>query len=476
MMKKILYGLTLIAAMASCTDDYTDWANPLSNAEEAAKTVEMTVGQAPEVNLATAGETVQLFVPTLKISDEATNAYTVELYKNPYVPHESEHATLTTDAEGRVAAADLQQAVVSIFGARPELREVGLLVTCLTTVGSQTFKNEGATQLKVTPKAPFIDTAYYLVGDMAAWNKEGALAFTHKGGGDVYDNPEFEIVFTTTADNQYWKIIPGTNYDNDFWAEGETGVVGTAVDGDTSLEGDLTTMHPQAGKIEQAGIYRMTINMMNYTYKLEKFDFAQFVYFIGATDGWSESVQKLESPNLDGNYSGYVYLADPKGWGLDFKLQRTAGSWDNEINYETFSSVTGDLSRGDGPNIHGTAGEGIYYLTLNLATGTMNGVKINNMNLVGDFNGWNPGDDAQQMTWDAENYCYVINNAGVNGNGWKFTANNSWDINLGGNDSVEPSMNISDLVGGGKNLGAVGKTIKLYPTRKTSNKIYCTVE
>jgi len=37
-------------------------------------------------------------------------------------------------------------------------------------------------------------------------------------------------------------------------------------------------------------------------------------------------------------------------------------------------------------------------------------------------------------------------------------------------------MNISDLVGGGKNLGAVGKTIKLYPTRKTSNKIYCTVE
>ena len=54
--------------------------------------------------------------------------------------------------------------------------------------------------------------------------------------------------------------------------------------------------------------------------------------------------------------------------------------------------------------------------------------------------------------------------------------NSDWGINLGGNDSVEPSANISDLVANGKNLGVAGSTIKLYPTRKTSDKIYCTVE
>jgi len=465
--------------MASCTDDYTDWADPTTNAEEAAKTVVMTVGQAADIDLATAAETVQLFVPTIEISDEAENVYTVDLYQKPYVPHESMHATLSADANGYVSAAELQQAVVSVFGARPEKRDVGLEITCLTKVGSQVFKNEATSLVNVTPKAPFIDTAYYLTGDFAGWNKEGALAFTHLGSGDVYDAPEFQIVFTTTGENQYWKIISGTNYENDFWAEGETGVVGTSVDGDTSMEGDLTTTSPQAGKIEQPGIYRMTINMMNYTYKLEKMEFTEFVYFIGATDGWSQAEQKLQSPNFDGVYTGYLYCADPNGWGNKFKFQKEAGNWDTQLNADSMTGgITGDFAdSGDGDrNFEAKAGEGIYYVTLNLTAGTLHAVKINNMNLVGDFNGWNPADDAQQMTWDATNYCYVITGAGVNANGWKFTANNSWDINLGGNDTVEPSMNIADLVAGGKNLGDVGTTIKLYPTRKTSGKIYCTVE
>lgn len=94
------------------------------------------------------------------------------------------------------------------------------------------------------------------------WSKEGAQAFTHLGDGNVYDNPEFQIVFKTTSDNQYWKIIPKTNYEGDFWAEGEKGVVGVVTDGDVAAEGNLTTNQPKAGKIEKAGYHRMTINMM----------------------------------------------------------------------------------------------------------------------------------------------------------------------------------------------------------------------
>jgi hypothetical protein len=98
------------------------------------------------------------------------------------------------------------------------------------------------------------------------------------------------------------------------------------------------------------------------------------------------------------------------------------------------------------------------------------------MNLVGDFNGWNQADDAQQMTWNAADFCFEITGAGVTTNGWKFAANNDWAINLGSNDSAEPSTVINDLVGNGKNIGVVGTTIKLYPCRTTSDKIYCTVE
>jgi hypothetical protein len=73
------------------------------------------------------------------------------------------------------------------------------------------------------------------------------------------------------------------------------------------------------------------------------------------------------------------------------------------------------------------------------------------------------------MTWDAENVCFIITGAGVTANGWKFTANNSWGINLGG-------TSISDLVANGDNLSATGSTIKLYPCRTKSDKIYCTVQ
>ena len=137
----------------------------------------------------------------------------------------------------------------------------------------------------------------------------------------------------------------------------------------------------------------------------------------------------------------------------------------------TSSSSNGDIS-GDfadgGGNIKATAGEGVYFVNLDLSALTLNAVRITNMNLVGDFNGWNPGDDAQQMTWDAENFCYVIRAAGVTANGWKFTANNDWGINLGGD--------LNNLVGNGDNISAVGSIIKLYPTRKTSDNIYCTIE
>jgi hypothetical protein len=376
-----------------------------------------------------------------------------------------------------MAVADLVAYVNDNYGKAPTQRDIAAIVTMWIGNGATAVQAGTANlQVKALPDAPFIDSGYWLTGDFAGWNKEGALAFTHVGGGDVYDNPEFQITFTTTADNQYWKIIPQGNYDNDFWAGGEKGVVGTVVDGDTSMEGNLVTDNPQAGKIEQAGIYRMTINMMNYTYKIEKLQFAQFVYFIGATDGWANAEQKLETTSYDGVYTGYVYCADPNGWGNEFKFQRVAGSWDNEINSGTFTGgITGDFADGGG-NIKATAGEGVYFVTLDLAASTLNAVRINNMNLVGDFNGWNPGDDAQKMTWNATDYCFEITGAGVTANGWKFTANNDWAINLGGNDSVEPSMKIDDLVANGKNLGAVGSTIKLYPTRKTSDKIYCTVK
>ena len=215
-----------------------------------------------------------------------------------------------------------------------------------------------------------------------------------------------------------------------------------------------------------ADFYKISINMMELTWSYKAISFDPFVYFIGATDGWAASDQKLAAVS-DGVYTGYLYVADPNGWGLEFKFQLEPGNWDKQLNSNNLVEISGDFEKG-GDNIKASAGEGVYFVNLDLNTNVLSAKKITNMNLVGDFNGWNAADDAQQMTWDAENYCYVITGAGVTANGWKFTTNNSWDINLGGN--------IGDLVANGDNLSVTGTTIKLYPTRKTSDNIYCTVE
>ena len=465
MTKKILLGIAFVASVAACTDDYKDWATPqVVPAPDAVSFGNGSVSAVGVIKFADIADqqTVKvcnIVAPTA--SDEGyTPSYTITLNEQTY--------DLASD--GTMAALDLTSYVNAVYGKAPIQRDIQATVSAWLGNGSTTVKTATSETFSVSvlPDAPFIDEGYWLVGDFASWDAGGALAFTHNGSGSVYDAPTFTITFTTTADNQYWKIIPQNNYAGDFWAGGETGVLGPQMDGDASMSGSLTTNNPGAGRIEKAGIYQMTIDMMNYTYTIQELAFKQFVYFIGATDGWGASDQKLNSSAFDGKYTGFIYIADPNGWGLEFKFQRTAGSWDDEINSGTFAAgITGDFEDGGG-NIRATAGEGIYYITLDLAAGTLNGTKINNMNLVGDFNGWNAADDAQQMTWDAENYCYVITSAGVTATGWKFTANNDWGINLGGD--------VNALTQDGQNIEQAGTTIKLYPTRKTSDNIYCTIE
>ena len=323
----------------------------------------------------------------------------------------------------------------------------------------QTFKVEAVN----------IAEAYYLVGGNGEWGSSKSQKFSHSDA-DVFDDPIFTYVLTGGSDMWFafgdaeaLDAIDAGDWKQLFGTTGASEDLKGTFDRRYNLDGDHS-FHVDGS----AKFYRFTINALDMTYEITPLNFDPYIYFIGATDGWTNAEQKLALTDESGVYTGYLYCADPNGWGNEFKFQKEPGNWDTEINTGHMTGgITGDFGDGGG-NFKATAGEGLYYVTLDMATMTINAVRINNMNLVGDFNGWNAADDAQQMTWDAENYCYVITGAGVTANGWKFTANNDWGINLGGD--------ISDLVGNGSNLSAVGRTIKLYPTRKTSDNIYCTVE
>ena len=478
-MKKILYGLTLMAAMASCTEDYKDWASPVNNPQEPTKSVEVSVTSAGSINLANAEESIQLFTPSVVVSDEAVSTYTVELYADA----EGARKELTADSEGKVLTVDLQDAVVSLCGARPVERSLFMDITCLTNVAGQSIQNFSKNvAIKITPEAPFIDPAgYYVVGNIDGWTCTRVDDYHMvNNGGDVYENPEFSVTIAAVAgvDPYEVKFVPSSAFKADGTIENWGIALSALPDVDEIANKGSFSYNNAGGNIkfaaaEGAKFYTIKANLLEGTYEVTSLSFNPFVYFIGATDGWSNAEQKLALTDDSGIYTGYLYCADPNGWGNEFKFQKVPGDWGTEINSGHMTGgISGDFADGGG-NFKATAGEGVYYVTLNLNANTLNGIFVNKMGIIGDFNGW--GGDVE-MTWNATNYCFEATGAGVTANGWKFRINADWGINLGANDSAEPSTVLDDLVANGKNLGVAGNTIKLYPTRKTSDKIYCTVE
>ena len=464
MIKKILLGMTLLMSMVSCTEDYTDWGNPQSNPqEEAVSFGDGSVTPVDVIDLAKV-ETEKVKVASIVAPTSSNAAYTPN-YKINF-----DGQSFDIDADGNMAKADLVNYITNKYGKRPTKRDIDATLDAWQSNGSTAVKmvTSETFQVKAIPEAPFIDNGYYLVGDMFTtddvngWTKGVAKAFNHSEK-DVYDDPIFTVSFETTKADQYWKIIPKKNIDaDDLWAPG---VVGPKVDGDDSMTGTLTNGDAKAGKIAKAGKYKLTINMMDYTYTIEEVKYDPFIYFIGATDGWTNAEQKLALVDANtGTYTGFLYCADPNNWGNQFKFQRVAGSWDNEINAGAFNTFDGAATNENG-NIGVNAGEGVYYFDVNLANGTIKATKVETMGIIGGFNNW--GGDAA-MTWNAEEYCFEATNVGVTADGWKFRVNGGWDINLGGS--------LNNLTAGGDNIAVAGNTIKLYPTRKTSDNIYCTVK
>jgi len=468
MIKKILLGMTLLMSMVSCTEDYTDWANPQSNPdkEEAVSFGDGSVTPEGVINLKdVTGDKVKVASIVAPTSTKDTYA--------PFFKINFDGQSFDIDADGNMAKADLVNYITNTYGKRPIERDIDATLDAWQSNGSTAAKVKMATsenfQVKAIPEAPVIEEGYYLVGDMFTtddvngWTKGVAKAFNHSDK-DVYEDPVFTVSFETTKADQYWKIIPKKNIDaDDLWAPG---VVGPKVDGDDSMTGALTNGEAKAGKIAKAGKYKLTINMMDYSYTIEEVKYDPFIYFIGSTDGWKSNDQKLALvDDAKGVYTGYVYLADPNAAGFEFKFQRAQGNWDTAIGAGTFVSFGGAAIGVDNGNIGVNAGEGVYYMDVNLSEGTITATKVETMGMIGGFNNW---DGDAKMTWNAEEYCFEATNAGVTADGWKFRVNGDWAINLGGS--------LNNLTAGGDNITVAGNTVKLYPTRKTKDNIYCTVE
>ena len=359
-MKKLSLYVSIALAglfMGSCSDDFTNWANPQTNPQEDAITIPgftATAGQAIDfANVETDS------VSTFTLSEAALPAgFTLEKARLELTPQGVENATKTTvnaSPEGKGAVADLASALESAFGKRPTARtfDAHVYVNAVKE-GQAVLIDAGNINLVMTPKAPFIDTNYYLVGNMTDWKLDTNLKFAHSDAG-VYEDPIFTIVFTTTEDDQCWKIIPQGNVDaGNIWAveNAPKGVVGIETDGDYAMSGTLLTTTSKgekanAGKIAKAGTYKMTINMMDYTYTIIQPTTYEHVGLIGVGNDWVNDVDMTEVTP----HNWFIETTIPEG---NFKI-RANHKWDDSANWgyaegQEFSStgklITSPVSQG----------------------------------------------------------------------------------------------------------------------------------
>ncbi len=444
-MKKYLLYTFLGAAslMASCTEDFNeDVAAPQQWEQEAAVDApNVTAQSVGSIDLGTAGDSVTVF------SLNVTSIPTGTTIANLRLQSDEASVEIKADNNGKIASADLQALIEKQYGKRPTERTLYAVVhgDCMKD-GQASFFNAGQIEIKATPKAPFISTGYYLVGDMFkiddtnnGWNDVCMQAFNHSGK-DVYEDPIFTIVFTTTAENQYWKVIPQSNIDNEnFWAN--PGVVGPATDGESALSATLVNENAQAGKIEKPAMYKMTLNMIEYTYTLEELDYPEFIYEIGNNTEWG-SAYALQGPNFDGIYHGAMFLKS------GFKFRSNANDWNGSGNWGLDADGTeGKLISDGGSKDIPLAEDGFYKITVDLNKMEYTLTKFEKLGIIGDGQpgGW---DTDTELTYDNTEKCWKATGVVLTaGKSIKFRTVGDWNtVNIGGSSISQLIFNSNDNI------------------------------
>ena len=474
-MKKILFlGGLMLSAMTfvSCDDDFADWASPQSNPQEEAITLPGYQASAvAAIDLAAVtGDSVQVLSLSSVTLPEGAVVENTRIEVLPADGSSTEATTINVDGQGRIAVAELQSAIETYYGKRPTARDLSTQVYSNIVTGGQAFLvDAGQISVVATPEAPFIASGYYIVGNMTDWFNGTPIQFSHSGA-DVYDDPVFTVTFTATGSGS-WKIIPQGNLDSgDFWHEGADGVVGVATDGDPALSGTLVAQAGVgAGRIENAGMYRMTINMLDYTYTIEPMAATYYVY--GAVQGWnkdpatgktcafypSTATQQSYTTKWTGAWDLKFWASD--GWGSDGK------AYGSQVDGD--SSESGKIVGDGAAQAISAPSEGYYTFTIDMSTMTYTWTKCGDQNpaeyasvgISGDITGWADNADIV-MTQVTPHNWYVKTTVAADGK-LKFRVDGKWDTNWGSGANIADQSYGTCTSGGGDIIVPAG-TYSIY--------------
>ena len=464
MKKFLLYSLFGAAAlsMASCNEDFNDVAAPQEWAQEEAITLPgLTISSVATVDLAQAGDSVTIFNPS--VSGTLPEGTTLDNFRVDLVA-ENGQKTLDASTSGKVLTSELQAAIEELYGKRPEERTFNATIYANVMMNGQASLIKAETTVKAIPVAPQISQNYYLIGAPSAWEPTCVtMPFNHSGK-DVYEDPIFTIVFPVSDGETWFAVADDITVETADWKQVFGCAEGNGANGEEGVlkrRADLTDDGSFKVVVNgDAKFIKMTLNMMEYTYKIEKLNFQEFIYVPGNHQSWKpETAPALQSPNFDGVYKGFSYLNG------NFKFTKER-NWNGEYNFNDFATKDDIFFNNDGSNINITE-EGFYQITADVAASKLSAVRTT-WGIIGpaQAGGWDSDTD---MTWNAADESWTAT-VELAADEFKFRANDDWGINVGG--SFE---NLTQDGGNMKVAEAGTYEVKLFLTRSASDKMYCTL-
>ncbi len=329
-----------------------------------------------------------------------------------------------------------------------------------------------------------ISPAYYVIGAAGGWSADGARTqkFNHSDA-DVYDDPIFTIVIDAGSDDCWFAIgddaaLDAIANDNDwtklFGTKGASEDLTGTMDYRYNLGGDHSFHVTGAKKI------RITLDMLEYTYKIEPVNISDAYYLIGGPGEWNatsamtmqfshSSADVFEDPVFtyvfEGNGgSGDIWFAFGDKDAIDAVAD---GTWNKLFGTKGESTdLSGSFDRRynlDGDHSFCVDGKAKFYrFQINMSTNTYTITPLNFAEYIyeaGCNNGWG---EYQQPLYCADGngtytgYFYAKDDSWTDGKGaFKFRgAADNWDNGNYGTGTFDDATLTGTLIddGGSGNI------------------------
>ena len=433
--KKLLYGVVMSAALVGCEDDYTDWSAPQHNGQGAIdeEYVLPTRQERSDVKFEqVTDDSLLLFTPNQADAKEYVVMLSGEEAKC--------ETQIPASLEGKVATADLQEAIEKMYGRAPYERTITARVMTIVNVkvGGQEIASKvfsAPMTLTATLIKPDISENYYVVGGTLDWAGSAASKeqkFSHSDI-NVYDDPVFTITIEANATGDTWFAIGDDKacdaIGNGDWSQlfGTTGGNGC-----TDLEGTLKR-RSELGNDGSICIpngpkkLRIELNMMEGSYKITPIYFEEYIYLIGNNTNWAEAFA-LQGPAKDGLYYGAMYLKS------GFKFRSNRGDWNGSGNWGSDANKTeGVLINDGGSGDIPLAADGFYAIKVDIVNLTYAVTPFTQLGIIGDGQpgGW---DTDTKLTYVEAERCWKATGVQLEaGKSIKFRTVGDWEtVNIGG--------------------------------------------